>query len=259
MGTKVEIEAHVRALRHPETCIEAQKALIDTGAPAVPALINALGEQESPTAAAEALRGLGSEAVEPLAEALGNENKRISAYAAIVLEDIGPPSVEALITALASSDQRTLVLVTRALGEIGDHRAVGPLTSFLNEPARFYKKGLLLETIVEALSMLGTEIEPSRLAALKAAQKIKSSSRSQRLFLEFVEALQGKGFEASKRSADIFYHSRVPNARIVTRQRVIRLERRSDKWRLVRSFSIARETHLALKAAESMVASGKIY
>lgn len=244
MGTKEEIEEHVKALRPPETSSEAQKALIDIGAPAIPALIHALGEHESPTTVAETLKRLGEGAVEPLAKALGNRNKRISAYAAIILEDIGTPSVKALITALASCDQRTFVLASRALGEIGDHRAVEPLTSFLSEPARLYKKDLLLDTIVEALSKLGTDVESSRMARLRVAV---------RRPIEFIAALQGKGFEASKRSTDIFYHAQVPHIRFVARQRVIRLERRNKNWRLVKSFSIARETHLALQAADAIL------
>ena len=66
-------------------------------------------------------------------------------------------------------------------------------------------------------------------------------------------SLTEKGFEASPRSAHIYYHARIPKARFVIRQLVIRLERRSDRWRLESSFSIGHETGLALEAADSLL------
>jgi len=78
MRTKGEIEALIGALRHPEAGSEAQKALIEIGAPAVPLLINALRDRDISLAAAGVLREIGTVAVEPLIAALGNENKRVS-------------------------------------------------------------------------------------------------------------------------------------------------------------------------------------
>ena len=253
MGTQEEIEAQVRALGYLETCSEAQQALIESGAPAIRPLVKALGDQESCMAAAEALTGIGAAAVEPLVRALGSENKRVSAHAAIALEDIGRPAVDALITALASHDRRKLVLTIRALGEIGDDRAVGPLRDILDEPARHDRKGLLVETTVEALDKLGVEISPSRATELLAAAKKRRSRKSEALLQGFVEALQESGFEADGSKPDLYYHARVPKMRFVIRQRVIRLERRRDRWQLVRSFSIARETQLALEAADALL------
>jgi hypothetical protein len=50
MGTKGEI----KALRHPGVCSEAQKALIEIGAPAVHLLINTLRERDISIAATKA-------------------------------------------------------------------------------------------------------------------------------------------------------------------------------------------------------------
>jgi len=258
MRTKGKIEALIRALRHPGACSKAQKALVEIGAPAIPLLINALRDRDIPLAAAEVLREIGAVAVEPLIAALGNENKRISAYAAIVLEDIGLPSVEPLITALTSKDRRTRILTVRALGHIGDDRAVDPLTSVFNETALLDKKDALLTATIESLRKLGKIVEKSEKTLLqrKRGGTRQRSSKSQKLLLEFVKELRNKGFETSPRSDRLYYHPHIPNIRFAICQRVVRIERRkrrNSRWQLQRSFSIARETHLAIGAIDTIL------
>ena len=256
MRTREEIEALIRALRHPETRSEAQKALIEIGAPAVPLLINALGDKESPLAAAGVLREIGAVAVEPLIAALGNENKRVSAYAAIVLEDIGLPSVEPLITVLTSKDRRTRILTVRALGHIGDDRAVGPITGVFNEATLSDKEGTLLDATIESLRKLGKIVEKPEEALLQRGRTRQRSRKSRKLLLEFIKELKNRGFEVSPRSGRLYYHPHIPDMRFAICQRVVRIERRKrrdDRWQLVRSFSILRETHLALEDIDAML------
>ena len=256
MGTKGKIEALIGALRHPEACSEAQKALIAIGAPAVPLIINALRDGDISLAATDVLREIGAVAVEPLSVALGNKNKNVSAYAALVLEDIGPPSVEPLISALTSKDRRTLMLTVRALGHIGDDRAVVPLTKIFNEIVLFEEKSALLDATIEALRRLGKIVGKSGETSIQRGGKRQRSSKSQKLLLEFVEELRNKGFEVSPRSDRLYYHPHIPDTRCSIGKRVVRVERRgqrSGRWDLVRSFSIARETHLALVAIDAIL------
>jgi HEAT repeat protein len=250
MRTKEEIEAQIKALRQPETRGDAQKTLIEIGAPAVPPLIGALGDKEVSLAAAEVLREIGAVAVEPLVAALGNKNRSVSAYAAMVLEDIGPPSVETLIAALASKDRRTRILTVRALGHIRDERAVNPLTRVFNRATRSDKESGLLDATVESLRKLGKVVEETPLQRGGARHR---SSNSQKLLLAFIEELRNKGFEVSPRSDRLYYHPRIPDVRFAISQRVVRIERRDGRWRLERSFSIARETHLALDAIDAIL------
>ena len=201
METKGEIEALIGALRHPEACSEAQKALIEIGALAVPLIINALRDRDISLAATEVLREIGAVAVEPLSAALGNKNKSVSAYAALVLEDIGPPSVEPLISALTSKDRRTRIFTVRALGNIGDDRAVGPLTSFFNESALFDKEGALLAVTIESLRKLGKIVVKPGETSLQRGGTRKRARKTQKLLLEFVEELENKGkIEAQSRN-----------------------------------------------------------
>jgi HEAT repeat protein len=249
MRTSEKIEAQIRALRHPETRSVAQKTLTEIGAPAVPLLINALGDKEVSLAAAEVLREIGVVAVEPLVAALGNKNKSVSAYAATVLEDIGLPSVEPLITALTSKDRRARILIVRALGYIRDERAVYPLTRVFNKATRSDQRNGLLDATVESLRKLGKVVEETPLQ--RGARH--RSSKSEKLLLAFIEELRNKGFEVSLRSDRLYYHPRIPDVRFAISQRVIRIERRDGQWRLARSFSIARETQLALEAIDAIL------
>jgi hypothetical protein len=240
MKTKREIERLIRALDHPKTGEQARQALVDLGPPAIPLLIKALGDRKVSLAAARALSDMGLAAVEPLVIAL--EDKRVSAYAAIALEDIGPPAVEVLIKALKSKDRRARLLTIRALGHIGDKRAVGSLTSALNEAALLDHKGTLLAAAVEALKKLGQPVE-----------KEGDTTRE-----EFFQGLEERGFALSPRSNRLHYHPQLADVRFRIRKRVVALEKRErtgkkSQWRLARSFSIARELHLALRAVDSLM------
>ena len=249
MRTYEKIEALIRALRHSETRSDAQKTLTEIGAPAVPPLIDALGDKEVSLATAEVLREIGAVAVEPLVAALGNKNKSVSAYAAMVLEDIGLPSVEPLIAALISKDRRARILTVRALGHIGDERAVDPLTDVFNKATRSDRKSGLLDATVESLRKLGKVVDETSLQRGAGHR----SSKSQKLLLAFIEESRNRGFEASPRSDRLYYHPRIPDVRFAISQRVIRIEQRDGRWRLERSFSIARETHLALEAIDAIL------
>ena len=84
--------------------------------------------------AAEALGKIGDErAVEPLIHALKDEDYRIREKAARALMMIGKPAVEPLIYALKDKDYWVRKTAAKVLDEIGDERAIEPLSHFKKE------------------------------------------------------------------------------------------------------------------------------
>jgi uncharacterized protein YxeA len=89
-------------------------------------------------------------------------------------------------------------------------------------------------------------------------QRARSRESQQRLD-KFIEELKKRGFEVSPKSDRLYYHPHIPDTRFAILTRVIRLERRvSDKrgrrqWQREKSFSIAREIHLALEGVEFLL------
>lgn len=268
-----EYKELIRGLQHPETLLEAQKALVEIGEPAVPLLIKILKDKDSSLAASEVLKEIGAPGIHHLIAAL--KDKEVSAYAAMVLEDIGQPSVESLIETLVIPDRRVRILAIRSLGKLGDDRAVKPiLTTF----GRFILDDSVVEVATEALERLGyrtgesDEVSPVVnliLARLKDFilddARMEGATRalerhgyrigeSGEVSLEdFIEAIVQKGFEILPRGHSVYLNSKAPNYRFVVRERVVRLERKEmRKWQRVRSFSIAKDLHLALAIADSL-------
>ena len=233
MITTSDIKELIAALRHPQTCGNARKALVEMGAPAIPLLVGALRDDGISLAAAEVLKMIGAPAVGPLVSAL--EKKKTSAYAAIVLEDIGEPSVEPLIAALKSKKLRKRILIVRTLGNIGDERAAEPLASVILESIMSDSGGSLLDVTVESLRQLG-----------KFAEERGEISRE-----EFIGELLKHGYEKSPRSNRLYYHPKLADVRFAVEKRIVKLQRRYTsgkryQWGSRRSFWIKRDFQLAL-------------
>jgi HEAT repeat protein len=84
----------------------------------------------------DALEALGPLALPPLINRLHSQNNAVSAHAADILALLGAPAVEALIRALSDPDPFVRQQAARALGEIGDARAVKPLLLALSDRAQ---------------------------------------------------------------------------------------------------------------------------
>jgi HEAT repeat protein len=140
LGGARAAEGLVAALRNPaDVRSEVIGALVKIGAPAVGPLIAVLRDSSLSRTmwyhphAIEALVRIGAPAVKPLVALLADA-KGVRYTAAEVLTKIGAPAVESLIDALWTSG-----LAAKALGEIGDARAIKPLIDALND--RRYRFG----------------------------------------------------------------------------------------------------------------------
>jgi predicted RNA-binding Zn-ribbon protein involved in translation (DUF1610 family) len=196
-------------------------------------LIKALGDVDTNIDAHKTLVEIGAPAVRQLVAALKGEG--VPGFAALVLEDIGAPSVEPLIRVLVRKDPQVQVLALRALGKIGDDRAVKPIQSILIYILLHEVKIDIVDAAVEALERLGHPAGGGGKLSLKA----------------FKEELVRRGFEKRPRSQRLYANPRYPNLRFRIQERVVRLEgvnpmETGEKWGLVRSFSMARELPLAL-------------
>jgi len=244
MKTK-EIDILIDSLRFPEAYDEARRALVEeAGAPAIPLLIEALNDEDLSLAVVEVLKEIGAPAVKPLVAALAD--RKVSAYAAIVLEDIGSPSVALLIKALANKRRRVRVLAVRALGNIGDERAVKPVSRFLIE--------LFVPAGVESLQD----------AAIESLRKLwKIPEKKEAITTEeFLKELVKRGFEVSPRSDRLYYNPQIPDLRFAVKKKVIRIEKRFQadrgrRWQLARSFLMTRELQMALIVAGAMLESNR--
>ena len=125
---------------------------VEIGAPAVKPLIAALRDSngEVRQAAAATLVQIGAPAVGPLIAVLDDDYMR--GYAVLALVEIGAPSVQPLITALDDAPKDVRNASIRALGKIGDARAVEPLSEWLNEGLGGDEER---EAIAEALGQIG--------------------------------------------------------------------------------------------------------
>jgi len=236
-----EVRELIRELRNSKTCPSAQEKLGQLGAPAVPFLVKALKEDVTSLQAAEVLKKIGESAVEPLIRVL--VDKKTSGYAACILEDIGTPSVEPLINALKIEHLRLRILAVRALGNIGDVRAVLPLKSLVIESIIFDRSAKLLDAIFTALGEMGEAAEREKHLTIE----------------EIIAELAQAGFKRSGRSDRLYYKAEVPDVRFSVGKRIIRLERRErikkrSHWVNARSFSIATEQHFILLVARSVSA-----
>lgn len=101
-------------------------------------------------AGAEALGAFGEAAAAPLAELLDDPDWSVACRAITSLQRVGPPAVPALVPALRDGSWRVRREAARALGEIGDARAVHPLWSLLRCG---YED--VLRDVAESLAKLG--------------------------------------------------------------------------------------------------------
>ena len=110
----------------------AAEALKKIGESAVEPLIESLKDEKIRILAAVALGEIGDfRAVEPLIESLKDDYPKAQWAAAEALQKIGKTAVEPLIESL--KDERARIPAVVALGEIGDSRAVEPLTKILQD------------------------------------------------------------------------------------------------------------------------------
>jgi HEAT repeat protein len=106
--------------------------------------------------AAKALGEIGDErAVEPLMKALRRDSY-VRWSAVVALGKIGKSAVEPLIGVLSDDNWRVREYAVRALGEIGDERAVEPLIKALGD---WEDGGVPHDAAKEALKKLGHEVE----------------------------------------------------------------------------------------------------
>ena len=135
---------------------------------AVEALTHALindGEFNVRHYAAESLGKIGdAKAVEPLARAMEDSKFLVRDTATQALGKIGKPAVEALIEGLRNSDENVRMYAAKALGEIRDIRAVGPLIEALRIKTRW---GGAEGSAAQALTDIGEPAVETLIAVLK--------------------------------------------------------------------------------------------
>jgi HEAT repeat protein len=113
----------------------AEDALVKIGEPAIEPLIKALKNDDWHIRAGAAValgKTRNARAVEPLMDALKDKDRKIEGWAAKGLGLMGEPAVEPLIKVI-NEDGYGFQLVARALGEIGDPRAIEPLIASLSK------------------------------------------------------------------------------------------------------------------------------
>ena len=241
------IRGLIMAMREAETYQQAMDVLIELGESAIQPLVDALRVERDGFAASEMLRKIGPVAIAPLIQAL--EKKAGSGYAATILEDFGEPAVEPLIKVLGSEELRVRVLTVRALGVIGDKRAIPPIQAAYLEHMCADEDRVLADVIMVALERLGVES--------------KFSDDSELSLEEYLRELEAIGFSKSKRSDRIYYLPAAPNVRFKYSKRIMGLERRDPlakgkkSWIRVKSYSILKELGMAMKTAEALALSSK--
>jgi HEAT repeat protein len=106
--------------------------------------------------AVKVLGKMGESAVGPLTRAMKDENYYVREVAAKALGEIGDErAVEFLIHALDDEDHYVQEAAIMALGEIGDARAVEPLLMFFENKEKYSGNIFILEIIKKAAEALG--------------------------------------------------------------------------------------------------------
>jgi HEAT repeat protein/uncharacterized protein YndB with AHSA1/START domain len=100
-----------------------------------------------------ALAAIGAPSVEPLVGSLNYGDYTVRRVASEVLVHIGAPAVEPLVAALRHSDQAVRAAAAVALGQIGDERAVDPISVALMHDAASQVRS----DAAEALGRMGDE------------------------------------------------------------------------------------------------------
>jgi len=187
MKSKKDIEGLIKALKDKDEDVgtNAAEALGEIGdARAVEPLIQALKDEHEDVRgeAADALGEIGdARAVEPLIQALKDEHEDVRGEAADALDklhwrpsddsektlyllakqewdalvELGQLAVEPLIQALEDEDELNIGKnAIEALGEIGDARAVEPLTQLLHENSSFVSAKSVRDTVEVALARI---------------------------------------------------------------------------------------------------------
>jgi len=147
IGALADEEVDVRA-----RAAEALGKIADTDA--VSALISALGDRSKIVrgGALQALTHIGQPAVKPLVKTIELEDEALVTrwMAARTLVSIGEPAVEELIIALDHPAWDVRLRTAETLGQIGDSRAVKPLTELLGDQAAYVR-----ECAAETLGQIG--------------------------------------------------------------------------------------------------------
>ena len=139
----------------------AAQALVEIGEPAVQPLIACLWNRDQSHLAVELLAEIGEPAIEPLIAALKKAFRPHERVAIIkALAEIGPPAVLPLIAVLKNGWVTERQNAARALGQIGDERAIAPLVAALKDEDVDYLATKALKQIggtqaVDALSAPG--------------------------------------------------------------------------------------------------------
>ncbi|MBW7863189.1 MAG: HEAT repeat domain-containing protein [Candidatus Hydrogenedentes bacterium] len=161
-------------------------------------------------AAAEALGRLGdARAIDPLTEALGDANRNVRKAAAAALERLGVFEVEPHLRALQAKSAEVRLKAARALGQLGDPRAVQPLIQTLGDPDTPVRRAA-----VSALESLGQLGERRAIEALirvlreamdpvsaKNAETALMELDDERSFYPLVKTLRDKSSDASRNAA----------------------------------------------------------
>jgi len=132
-------------------------ALIDLGAAAVPALLSATNTTSDPRLLIDVLAGIGAPVVDLLIRATREEPDRVRDAAAVALARTGEPALGPLIDELDRDMGLGLrnVAAVQALGEMGDPRAVEPLSEALRTAQRTNR--LFRRELVKALGRIGSD------------------------------------------------------------------------------------------------------
>jgi HEAT repeat protein len=123
-------------------------ALVQIGAPAVPALMLAIRERDRWYPAATALARIGPPAIPPLTDLL--QHAPFSNFAFHALTEMGTLAVPGLITALAHPHDEVRMWAATAFTYLPDVRARDPLLASLADP-----DWMVRESVVRALAKFG--------------------------------------------------------------------------------------------------------
>jgi len=134
LGDKRAVAPLAKVMTEPGMDLCAGDALVNIGAPAVPALVGLLGHEKIGYRARNALIEIGDASVPATIEALKNPGPEVRRRATDVLGELkAKKALEPLLAMMADKSDRARSSAVEALGAIGDRRAVGPLVAVLKD------------------------------------------------------------------------------------------------------------------------------